>query len=156
MARIIKRYANRKLYDTEASAYVSLADVAALVRRGATVQVVDASSGDDLTAQTLTQIILDEGKRGHDLISPDLLHDVLRRSNRAIDSGLKHLKHSVDDLVQQSLDRFNALRPARQHELQELRQQLNHLEHLLAKVLQPEQEGPPSAPAASPTKTKPS
>ena len=68
MARLIKRYENRKLYDTEASAYVSLADVAALVRRGETVEVIDKATGKDLTAQILTQMILEEGKPGQSAI----------------------------------------------------------------------------------------
>ena len=88
MARLIKRYGNRKLYDTEASAYVSLADIAALVRRGETVEVVDKATGKDLTAQILTQVILEEGKRGNNAISTEMLHDLVRRSNAMIDSGI--------------------------------------------------------------------
>ena len=64
MARRIKRYDNRKLYDTETSEYVSLSDIADLVRGGETVEVVDNVTGPDITDQTLTQIILEEGKSG--------------------------------------------------------------------------------------------
>ena len=136
MARLIKRYENRKLYDTEASAYVSLADVAALVRRGETVEVIDKATGKDLTAQILTQIILDEGKRGQSAISTEVLHDLVRRSNEMIDSGIEQIKSSVDNLVQSSLGRVNKLfQGAPPTELAQLRDQLNHLEHLLTQVL---------------------
>ena len=87
MARRIKRYENRKLYDTETSEYVSLSDIADLVRSGETVEVVDNATGGDITAQTLTQIILEEGKNGRATISSDLLHALLRRSEEVLDSG---------------------------------------------------------------------
>lgn len=70
MPRVIKRYPNRKLYDADARAYVSLEEIAALVRDGETVQVLDHATGDDITAQTLTQVILDEGRRGTSLLPP--------------------------------------------------------------------------------------
>ena len=136
MARVIKRYDNRKLYDTEASAYVSLADVAALVRRGETVQVVDNTTGADLTAQVLTQVILEEGKRGRNTLSPEALHDLIRRSGDALDAGLEQIRHGVDDLVQSSLDRVGRLlHGSRPTELKQLREQLGQLERLLARVL---------------------
>lgn len=59
----IKRYANRKLYDTEAKRYVTLDDLAAFVRQGEEVQVVDHATGEDLTSQTLFQIIFEEEKK---------------------------------------------------------------------------------------------
>ena len=136
MARLIKRYENRKLYDTEASAYVSLADIAALVRRGETVEVVDKATGKDLTAQILTQIILEEGKRGNSAISTEMLHDLVRRSNAMIDSSIEQIKHSVDDLVQSSIGRVNKLfQSAKPTDLVQLRDQLGHLESLLSRVL---------------------
>ena len=142
MARLIKRYENRKLYDTEASAYVSLADVAALVRRGETVEVVDKATGKDLTAQILTQVILEEGKRGNSAISTEMLHDLVRRSNAMIGSGIEQIKHSVDDLVQSSLGRVNRLfQGAQSNELAELRDQLGNLENLLTRVLAGREEG---------------
>ena len=90
MTRTIKRYGNRKLYDVEASAYISLDEIASLIRRGDTVQVLDNVTGEDITAQTLTQIVLDEGKRGRGMLPTELLHDVLRhgvQSHDAPDQG---------------------------------------------------------------------
>ena len=59
---IIKRYPNRKLYDTAAKQYVSLDGIAAMIRRGDEVQVVDHATGEDLTTLTLTQIIVEQEK----------------------------------------------------------------------------------------------
>ncbi len=59
---IIKRYSNRRLYNTAASRYVNLDDIAALVREGKDVQVIDAQSGQDLTRVTLTQIITEDAR----------------------------------------------------------------------------------------------
>ena len=136
MARRIKRYDNRKLYDTETSEYVSLSDIADLVRDGETVKVVENATGQDITAQTLTQIILEEGKIGREVIPSDLLHALLRRSGEVLDSGLGQIRTTVDDLMQSSLDRLSQLvQSPRRQEIDELRQQLRRLEHRLSVLL---------------------
>ncbi|MFB6232196.1 MAG: polyhydroxyalkanoate synthesis regulator DNA-binding domain-containing protein [Salinibacter sp.] len=136
MSRRIKRYDNRKLYDTEMSEYVSLADIADLVRNGETVEVVDNATGEDITAQTLTQIILEEGKSGHQVIPSELLHDLLRRSGAALDSGLGQIRTTVDDLMQRSLGQLQRfVQSPRRQELDELRRQLRRLEHRLTVLL---------------------
>jgi polyhydroxyalkanoate synthesis repressor PhaR len=61
-AIVIKKYGNRRLYDTASSRYVNLDDIAELIRQGKSVQVVDAKSGQDLTRVTLTQIITEDAK----------------------------------------------------------------------------------------------
>ena len=60
----IKKYANRRLYDTESSTYITLDRLAAMVREGREFEVVDAKSGEDITRQVLTQFIVDEEARG--------------------------------------------------------------------------------------------
>jgi polyhydroxyalkanoate synthesis repressor PhaR len=74
---LIKKYGNRRLYDTRHSRHVTLEDLAALVRGGAEVKVVDAKGGGDLTRQVLTQVILEQQAR-LDLIPVELLHAVIR------------------------------------------------------------------------------
>jgi len=59
---VVKKYGNRRLYDTSASRYINLEDIAALVRNGKDLQVVDAKTGEDLTRVTLTQIIVEDAK----------------------------------------------------------------------------------------------
>ena len=156
MARLIKRYENRKLYDTTASQYVSLSDIADLVRDGATVRVVDNGTGRDLTAQTLTQIILEEGRDGKTAIPSDILHDLLRRSEAALDSGLDQIRTTVDDLVQGSVGRLKKLlQHPRSHELDELQEQLRALEQQLSTLLDEldERRGTGRSPTPSPNGT---
>lgn len=155
MARRIKRYDNRKLYDTQASAYVSLDDIADLVRRGETVEVVDNATGEDLTAQTLTQIILEEGKSGRQVIPSELLHQLLRRSGEMFDTGIDQIRSTVDDFMKGSLGRLkNAMQSPRAQELDELRTQLRRLERRLTVLLenldeQPSPEEPPPVDVSS-------
>ena len=66
----IKKYANRRLYDTESSSYITLDRLAAMVREGREFEVVDAKTGEDITRQVLTQIIVDEEARGGTTMLP--------------------------------------------------------------------------------------
>ena len=74
----LKKYANRRLYDTEKSAYVTLDDVMEAIRRGRRIAVADAKSGDDVTAFILTQIILEESRRKNSLLPVSLLHLIVQ------------------------------------------------------------------------------
>lgn len=136
MPRRIKRYDNRKLYDTEASQYVSLQDIADLVRSGETVEVIDNSTGRDITAPTLTHVILEEGREGQHVLPSDLLHVLLRRSGEAIDQGFDQFRTTVDDLMQTSVHHLRRLVQGPQaEELDALRSQLRNLEQQLADLL---------------------
>ena len=75
---VLKKYANRRLYDTEKSAYVTLGEVADTIRQGKTIKAVDAKSKEDVTAFVLTQIILEEAKNNKALLPAPLLHMVIR------------------------------------------------------------------------------
>jgi polyhydroxyalkanoate synthesis repressor PhaR len=142
MARVIKRYGNRKLYDVQASEYVSLEQIASIIRRGETVEVVDNVTGDDITAQTLTQVVLEEGRRGRHLLGSDLLHDLLRKSGKVIGSGVGQVKQGVEELVEGSLGRISrVLQGPQTQELKELRAQLAQLEATLNRVLEEQDEG---------------
>jgi polyhydroxyalkanoate synthesis repressor PhaR len=74
---LIKKYGNRRLYDTRQSRYITLEELAGVVRAGASVQVVDARGGQDLTRQVLTQVILEAQDRLA-LIPVELLHALIR------------------------------------------------------------------------------
>src|SRR5438105_8460275 len=76
--RIIKKYPNRRLYDTANSGYITLADVKQMVLEGIDFQVVDAKSGDDLTRGILLQIILDEESGGVPMFSSEMLAQMIR------------------------------------------------------------------------------
>ncbi len=75
---VLKKYANRRIYDTEKSAYVTLAEVADYIRNGRQVKIHDAKTKDDVTAFILTQIILEEAKKKNALLPVPLLHMIIR------------------------------------------------------------------------------
>lgn len=74
---IIKKYANRRLYDTESSSYITLEHLSAMTRQGREFKVVDAKSGDDITHNVLTQIIVEEENRGTTLLPVSFLRQLI-------------------------------------------------------------------------------
>lgn len=75
---LIKRYASRRLYNTETSDYVTLEDIAGLIRQGREVQIVDLKSGDDLTRQYLLQIVAEHESKGESVLPVAVLTDLVR------------------------------------------------------------------------------
>ena len=75
---MIKRYASRRLYNTETSDYVTLEDIARFIHDGRDVQIFDLKSGDDLTRQYLLQIIVEHESRGESVLPIDILTDLVR------------------------------------------------------------------------------
>jgi len=75
---LIKRYASRRLYNTETSDYVTLEDIAGFIRAGREVQIIDLKSGDDLTRQYLLQIIAEHESRGENVLPVGVLNDLVR------------------------------------------------------------------------------
>jgi polyhydroxyalkanoate synthesis repressor PhaR len=87
-ARLIKKYPNRRLYDTKTSVYITLADVKKLVMGGEEFQVVDAKTGEDLTRSILLQIILEEEAAGAPMFSSDVLTQFIRSYGNAMQGML--------------------------------------------------------------------
>ena len=77
-ARVIKKYPNRRLYDTEISSYITIEDVRQLIVEGEDFEVRDAKSGDDLTRQVLLQIIAEHEQDGEPMLSTQLLSQLIR------------------------------------------------------------------------------
>jgi polyhydroxyalkanoate synthesis repressor PhaR len=75
---VLKKYANRRLYDTERSLYVTLPEVAELIRQGRRIEVYDAQTREDVTAFILTQVVLDEAKNKNTLLPVPLLHLIIQ------------------------------------------------------------------------------
>src|SRR5688572_15602312 len=97
---IIKKYANRRLYHTEISQYITLDDVADMVRKGEDLKVVDARSGQDLTRAILTQIIVEQEAKGEDLLPIKFLREVIRTYHNNLRPVLPHyLDHAMDSLI---------------------------------------------------------
>ncbi|MEW5985913.1 MAG: polyhydroxyalkanoate synthesis regulator DNA-binding domain-containing protein [Chloroflexota bacterium] len=83
---IIKRYPNRKLYDTEAKRYITLEEMAALIRQGQEVQVVDYATGEDLTTLTLTQIIFEQEKKQSGFLPRPVLTGLIQAGGETLQS----------------------------------------------------------------------
>jgi len=94
---LIKRYASRRLYNTETSDYVTLDDIAVFIRTGRDVQIVDLKSGDDLTRQYLLQIITEHESRGENVLPINVLTDLVR-------SYSEQAQSIVPDFLSQSFD----------------------------------------------------
>src|SRR6266511_2257948 len=99
MAYVIKRYSNRKLYDTQESRYVTLEELEELIRAGKEISVVDVSTGEDLTSVTLAQIIL-ENERNHRATLPTgFLHQLIKHGEAWQDFIQKSLKSSLEGIL---------------------------------------------------------
>jgi polyhydroxyalkanoate synthesis repressor PhaR len=126
MTRLITRYGSRKLYDTQARRYVSLEDLAAHVRAGEHLRVTDKATGQDVTAQTLALVVYEQARAGAEVITSELLHDVIR-------SGVGQLQQKVDHLVHAGVDRVKPLQRARE-EMQRLRAGIAGIEKTLREI----------------------
>jgi polyhydroxyalkanoate synthesis repressor PhaR len=94
---VIKKYENRRLYDTTNSRYVNLEEVAQLLQQGNDVQVIDATTNEDITRLILTQIIVEDAKTPNSSFPLDLLRQMVIASGRASqESTLKYMKAMLD------------------------------------------------------------
>ena len=88
-AKVIKRYQNRKLYDTQQSCYVTLEDIAKMIRNNEEVLVVDNKTKKDITSSTLTQIIFEAEKKAKNYISIETLREIIQTGTGSISSYLE-------------------------------------------------------------------
>ncbi len=96
---IIKKYANRRLYDTESSAYITLERLAQMVRQKRQFKVIDAKSGDDITRGVLTQIIMEEEARGTTLLPVNFLRQLISLYGGSMQSVVpQYLEASLEQL----------------------------------------------------------
>ena len=94
---IIKKYANRRLYDTESSSYITLERLAEMVRQKREFKVVDARSGEDITHNVLTQIIMDEESRGQTLLPVSFLRQLIGLYGNSVQGAVpQYLEASLD------------------------------------------------------------
>jgi polyhydroxyalkanoate synthesis repressor PhaR len=99
-ATVIKKYANRRLYNTGTSTYVTLEDLAEMVKKGDDFVVFDAKSGDDITHTVLTQIIFEQENKGINLLPINVLRQLIRFYGDSIQSLVpSYLEYSMDALV---------------------------------------------------------
>jgi len=96
---IIKKYANRRLYDTESSSYITLERLAQMVRQKREFKVVDAKTGEDITRSVLTQIIMDEESRGSEMLPVNFLRQLIAMYGDQMQSVVpQYLEASLEQL----------------------------------------------------------
>ncbi len=149
---LIKKYANRKLYDTRTSRYITLDGIADLVRDGHDIKVVDRDDGRDLTQVTLSQIVLEEEKRGPSRLvdaGGEMLHDrgqalleyvrktlnvpadIRNQVERSVGRRREGIEAMVDDAIERALRR---LRIPSRHDIDRINERLDKLSGQLAKA----------------------
>jgi len=145
---LIKKYANRKLYDTQTSHYITLEGIAGLVRDGHTIEVVDRDTGQDLTQVVLSQIVLEEEKRGPARLvdaGADAIHergqallDYVRKSLNVpgelvnqVERRRSDLEGMVDEAIERALHR---LRIPSHQDIDRLNERLDKLSAEVRKV----------------------
>ena len=104
MAYVIKRYSNRKLYDTQESRYVTLEEIEEMIRGGREISVVDAASGEDLTSVTLTQIILENERTRRASLPSAFLHQLIKHGESWQDFVQKSMRSSFEGVVSSQRD----------------------------------------------------
>jgi polyhydroxyalkanoate synthesis repressor PhaR len=98
----IKKYANRRLYDTESSAYITLDRLAEMIREGREFEVVDAKSGEDITRHVLTQIIVDEESRGSTMLPVKFLKQVIGLYGNSMQGMVPQYLEAAMDALQRN------------------------------------------------------
>jgi polyhydroxyalkanoate synthesis repressor PhaR len=107
---LIKRYANRKLYDQGRSRYVTLEELEELIRQGREIRVVDAVSGEDLTSQTLAQIILDTARGRRSALPVAFLHQLIQHGTAWQAFVQESLQSSLSGIVASQRETERVLR----------------------------------------------
>ncbi len=115
---LIKRYASRRLYNTETSDYVTLEDIAGFIRDGREVQIIDLKTGDDLTRQYLLQIIAEHESRGENVLPINVLNDLVRSYMVPGGGMMPQFLQSSFDMLRESqskmMENMNAMNPMSQ------------------------------------------
>lgn len=120
---LIKKYANRRLYDTSTSKYITLDDLCQMVKRGVEFTVVDAKSGDDLTRSVLTQIIFDQESKGYNILPISFLRHIISFYDDSLRTVLpSYLETSMENFARNQdrmrvyFDQYDQYSPLRQLE----------------------------------------
>jgi len=154
-AKVIKRYQNRKLYDTQQSCYVTLEDIAKMIRASEEVVVVDNKTKRDITSSTLTQIIFEAEKKAKNYISIDTLREIIQTGTGSISSYLEKVLQrpvtagavgaveDVGSLLDQTTRSFDDLQKKLEHRLSQVetrgdigsvQERINQLHQKLASI----------------------
>ena len=152
---VVRKYENRRLYDTSASKYINLEDVAGMVRQGIDVEVVDAKTGEDLTRVILSQIIVEDAREQPAGLPLEFLRQLIMATDRAgkefvmwylksafdtfhkvqsaVQGGLSNARAAAASPLQTVRNLFGPASTEQQAEVEELRRRVAELESRLAK-----------------------
>lgn len=162
---VIKKYANRRLYNTQSSSYVTLDHLAQMVREGTDFEVRDARTGDDITRSVLAQIIFDEENKGQHLLPIQFLRQLIRFYGDSLQAFLpSYLEMSMENFTknqenmrQKFADVFTGRLPFKEMGVKEFdeltRQNLQMFEQAM-RMFSPFGAGSMQAPGASPGSSK--
>lgn len=139
--KVIKRYQNRKLYDTQDSCYVTLEDIRDMIKEGAEIQVIDNATKEDLTSVTFAQIIFEEEKKTKGMLPLDTFKQIIASGGEVLkeivqkswESGLKEIKQVrtfVDKQIKPTVESVQSI-PAVANEVRQLRAKIEMLEKKL-------------------------
>ena len=137
---VIKKYANRRLYDTSGSRYINLEDIASLVRNGKDLQVIDAKTGEDLTRVTLTQIIVEDAKGQPTGLPLELLRQLIVASDRV---GQEFIMW----YLKSAFDAYQKVQSSVQSRISEVQSAALSPLHLVKNLMKGSPEESPSEPA---------
>ena len=136
---LVKKYENRRLYNTAAKRYVNLDDIAALIREGADLKVVDAKTGEDLTRVTLTQIITEDAKEKPTGLPLELLRQLIVASDHA-------RQEFIMWYLKSAFDTYQTVKDAVEHRLASLQSAVISPAEAVRRFMSSE---PPSSPSSS-------
>ncbi len=136
--KIIKRYQNRKLYDTSDSCYVTLEEISDMIKQGDEVQVIDNTSKEDITSVTLAQIIFEEQKKKTHVLPLGTFREIIRGGGEALKElvtfgarEIGHVKEFVDDKVRPAVENIQNI-PAVLAQIDLLKRRIDALERRLS------------------------
>jgi len=127
--RLIKRYKNRKLYDTEERCYISHYEIADLIRENIDLKVVEKATGEDITNYILTQIVLEQSKAGQGLFPTESLVDIIRWGSQTAHEYFNAVRQKMIGLLPPFIGAEE-----KQDEMNELKQRLEKLEKMIKKM----------------------
>jgi polyhydroxyalkanoate synthesis repressor PhaR len=137
--KVIKRYQNRKLYDTSDSCYVTLEDIGEMIKLGDEVQIIDNTTKEDLTAVTLAQIIFEEQKKKTNVQPLDTFREIIQGGGEALKDlvtigarEIGNVKEFVDGKVRPAVSNLQEL-PSVKEEIESLKKRISTLEKKLSK-----------------------
>lgn len=134
MPKIIKRYQNRKLYDTEDSCYVTLEDICDMIKQGGDVQIIDNATKEDLTSITLAQIILEEERKQKGVLPLNIFKQIIQSSGEVIKEfvhkSLESGKEFVDKQIKPTVESVQSI-PTVAQDIKNLKTKIESLERKL-------------------------